>query len=88
VPSPFARDTEGELLGFWMKSQRIYSKIVIRYNFTEHSMGIFFTSSRYVLFTTADKEMHDIFLSKKVENGNFPLFSPKISGKLRVKSSG
>lgn len=51
-------------------------------------MGIFFTSSRNVLFVTAGKEMHDIFLSKKVENGNFPLFSPKISGKLRVKSSG
>ena len=51
-------------------------------------MGIFFTSSRHVLFVTADKEMHDIFLSKKVENGNFPLFSPKISGKLRVKISG
>lgn len=51
-------------------------------------MGIFFISSRYVLFTTAGKEMHDIFLSKKVENGNFPLFSPKIPGKLRIKSSG
>ena len=51
-------------------------------------MGIFCISSRNVLFATADKEKHDIFLSKKVENGNFPLFSPKISGKLRVKSSG
>ena len=51
-------------------------------------MGIFCISSKNVLFATIDKEKHDIFLSKKVENGNFPLFSPKISGKLRVKSSG
>ena len=49
-------------------------------------MGIFCISSRNVLFATADKEKHDIFLSKKFENGNFPLFSPKISSNYAEKA--